>query len=142
MRFACIRDFCRVDDRLRRSSSAWGLNGPSGCALSVPVSSATSLTASSGSISWLISLKRTDCAGGVDVMVGEVWECGCGCGVSVLSERVSSSSPGHDEIRRCLSRSNSSSLLGWVRDARRPEMRPSSLAAENLGSKYARGAAG
>lgn len=72
IRFACIRDFWRVDDRLRRSSSAWGLNGPSGCALSVPVSSATSLTASSGSISWLTSLKRTDCAGGVDVMVGEV----------------------------------------------------------------------
>jgi hypothetical protein len=69
MRFACILDFCSVDDRLRSSSSAWGLSGPSCGSLAVPVRPATSLTACSGSISSLTSLKRTVCAGGEDVMV-------------------------------------------------------------------------
>jgi hypothetical protein len=69
MRFACMRDFWRVVDKLRSSSSAWGLNGPSCGAFAEPVRSATSLTAWSGSISSRTSLKRTDWAGGVDVMM-------------------------------------------------------------------------
>ena len=72
MRFACILDFWSVDDRLRSSSSAWGLNGLSCASFAVPVRSATSLTACSGSISSLTSLKRTVCAGGEDVMVDGV----------------------------------------------------------------------
>jgi len=61
MRLACMRDFWSVEDKLRKSSSAWGLSGPSWDMLEVPVSSATSLTACSGSISSWTSLKRTDC---------------------------------------------------------------------------------
>jgi hypothetical protein len=72
MRFACILDFWSVVDRLRSSSSAWGLNGPSCASFAVPVRSATSLTACSGSISSLTSLKRTVCAGEEDVMVDGV----------------------------------------------------------------------
>lgn len=51
MRFACMRDFWRVDDRVRSSSSAWGLNGPCWGALAGLVRSATSRTACAGSIS-------------------------------------------------------------------------------------------
>lgn len=71
MRFACMRDFWSVVDRLRSSSSAWGLSGPVCGAFAEAVRSATSLTACSGSISSWTSLKRTDWAGGVDVMMGE-----------------------------------------------------------------------
>lgn len=122
MRFACMRDFCRVEDKLRSSSSAWGLNGPSSGAFAVPVTSATSLTASLGSISSWTSLKRTDWAGGDDVMmVG-------GCKKRVLSERVSYVSRSHDERPRCLGRGYSSSLLGCSFAMRahtlgRPELR-------------------
>jgi hypothetical protein len=71
MRVACILDFWRVVDELRSSSSAWGLNGSSCGSLAVPVRSATSLTACSGSISWLTSLKRTVCAGGEEAIVDD-----------------------------------------------------------------------
>lgn len=70
MRFACMRDFWSVDDRLRSSSSAWGLSGASWLGgLAEAVRWATSWTASEGSISSWTSLKRTDWAGGVDVMM-------------------------------------------------------------------------
>jgi hypothetical protein len=72
MRLAWQRDFCSVVDRLRSSSSASGLIGPSRAPFPDPVRSHSGSTAFSGSISWLTSLKRTDCdcswAG--DAMVG------------------------------------------------------------------------
>lgn len=73
MRLAWQRDFWSVEDKLRSSSSACGLNGPSRGALPVPVRSDTPCTAASGSISSLTSLKRTDwaCSWGVDAMVDE-----------------------------------------------------------------------
>lgn len=73
MRFAWQRDFWRVEDKLRSSSSAWGLNGPSRGALPMPVRSETCWTAAAGSISWLTSLKRTDWGGscGAEAMVDD-----------------------------------------------------------------------
>jgi hypothetical protein len=72
MRLAWQRDFCSVDDKLRSSSSAAALKGPS-ASRPAPVRSHSPSTAFSGSISWLTSLKRTD--GGwswaVDAMVGD-----------------------------------------------------------------------
>lgn len=65
MRFACTRDCCRVEDRLRSSCSACGLNGSFDVS-PAPVRPVTCWRAPSGSISWFTSLKRTDC-GGVSV---------------------------------------------------------------------------
>jgi hypothetical protein len=72
IRFAWQRDFCSVDDRLRSSSSADALSGPS-ASLPDPVISRMLSTAFSGSISSLTSLKRTDGGGSwaVDAMVGD-----------------------------------------------------------------------
>ena len=72
MRFAWQREVWSVEDKLRISSSAWGLSDSCGGEWPVPVRSDTWSTASTGSISWLTSLKRTEgwsCAAG-DMMGG------------------------------------------------------------------------
>jgi hypothetical protein len=67
MRFAWQREFWSVEDKLRISSWAWGLNDSCGGVSPAPVRSDTWRTASTGSISCVMSLKRTDgwsCAAG------------------------------------------------------------------------------
>jgi hypothetical protein len=54
------RDFCRVEDKFRSSSSACGERGPSLNAFGSPEMLETLSTACAGSISSWTSLKRTD----------------------------------------------------------------------------------
>lgn len=76
MRFAWMRDCCNVEDKLRSSCSACGLNGSFVAVSPAPVRPVTCWRAPSGSISWLTSLKRTDCGGcseAGDAMMGWSW---------------------------------------------------------------------